>query len=140
RLTFHDGHSDPLKWRHLPHSLSPSDFTADRIRTLVGRSGSATVVLDSLSWILARLPLPSVCHTLKDLSWGHKGAACPAIRIVALLHKDLHLPGVFLSVCHLADTLIDVEGKGDRDCVTITHHGRTGRTVTSVSVWESLYR
>ncbi|KAE8620811.1 hypothetical protein XENTR_v10010486 [Xenopus tropicalis] len=132
RLNFHDGYSDPLQWLGGPHSLGPSDFTAERIEALLRDSGSAvTLVLDSLSWILAHSPLPSVCHTLRELSRGQKGTASTVTRLLALLHKDLHDPGALRSVNLLADTVINMERRGDWDRVTVTHRKKSRKVETS---------
>ncbi|XP_018095280.1 elongator complex protein 5 isoform X2 [Xenopus laevis] len=129
RLHFHDGHSDPLQWIGGPHSLGPLDFTAERIQALLRDSVSmVTVVVDSLSWIMARSPLASICRTLRDLSQGHKRAVP---RVLALLHKDLHSPGVVRSVNLLADTVINMEWRGDWDRITVSHCKKSRKIVTS---------
>lgn len=84
RITLHDGFSDPLRWRSGSQSLTPRDFNAKTIRERVSQTPSpVTIVLDSLSWILSRCPLPSVCHTLRELSrppinGGEEMADCPS--------------------------------------------------------------
>ncbi|MEE6516315.1 hypothetical protein FKM82_025674 [Ascaphus truei] len=131
-MTFHDGFSDPLRWIGVASSLTPQDFTASGI---LGRLGDSchpvTIVLDSLSWVLARCPLPSVCHTLRGLTQGKHGAGPRVTRVLALLHTDLHTPGVLRSVCLLAGTVIHVSERGPRDRVTVTHRKRTGKVVTT---------
>ncbi|XP_075437983.1 elongator complex protein 5 isoform X3 [Ascaphus truei] len=131
-MTFHDGFSDPLRWIGVASSLTPQDFTASGI---LGRLGDSchpvTIVLDSLSWVLARSPLPSVCHTLRGLTQGKHGAGPRVTRVLALLHTDLHTPGVLRSVCLLAGTVIHVSERGPRDRVTVTHRKRTGKVVTT---------
>ncbi|KAG9461327.1 hypothetical protein GDO78_017262 [Eleutherodactylus coqui] len=68
-LTFHDGFSNPLNWEKSFHSLTLRDISVQGIREQVGNpAGPVTIVLDSLSWILARCPLFYVCHLLQELS------------------------------------------------------------------------
>ncbi|XP_066450062.1 elongator complex protein 5 isoform X2 [Eleutherodactylus coqui] len=96
-LTFHDGFSNPLNWEKSFHSLTLRDISVQGIREQVGNpAGPVTIVLDSLSWILARCPLFYVCHLLQELS-GQQSEQGDA-HLVALLHADLHDPGELRSV------------------------------------------
>ncbi|XP_053574416.1 elongator complex protein 5 [Bombina bombina] len=132
RLAFHDGFSDPLNWNNAQVSLTPLDFSVDRIWKHIGDdSHPVTIVLDSLSWLLAHCPLPSVCHTLRNLPRGRKGAGSRAARVIALLHSDLHTPGVLHSVRLLADTVINVTENGEHNKVTVTHQKKSGKVVTT---------
>ncbi|XP_075050720.1 elongator complex protein 5 [Mixophyes fleayi] len=130
-LTFHDGFSDPLNWRKSSQSLTLQDFSVKRIWAQVGcPGGPVSIVLDSLSWILSRCPLPSVCHTLRELSRHQTKDGLHEVHVLALLHSDLHVPGVMRSVCLLADAVIDVKERGEGQKVTIVHRKRSGRVVT----------
>lgn len=122
-LTFHDGFSDPLNWEKSGHSLSLRDVSVRGIRERVG-NGPVTIVLDSLSWILARCPVPAVCHLLRDLSTQGD------TRMVTLLHEDLHDPGLLRSVSLLADSLITLTDPGEKLRATVTQRKRGGRVVT----------
>ncbi|KAM5125671.1 elongator complex protein 5, partial [Mantella aurantiaca] len=131
-LTFHDGFSDPLHWRNCSQSLTPRDFTMKTIQERVSQSPSpVTIVLDSLSWILLRCPLPSVCHTLRELSGPQVKEGSRDLRVLTLLHADLHDGGVVRSVCALCDSVIHITHGGERTGVTVTQRKRSGRVVTS---------
>ncbi|KAM4678334.1 elongator complex protein 5 [Discoglossus pictus] len=132
RLTFHDGFSDPLHWNNTQLSLTLQDFTFDQIWGRVGNATRpVTLVLDSLSWLLARCPIPSICHTLQDLARRQKGTGSTVTRVLALLHTDLHAPGVLHSVTLLADTVINVTERGEHDRVTVVHRKKTGKIITT---------
>ncbi|KAM4687244.1 elongator complex protein 5, partial [Rhinophrynus dorsalis] len=127
RVTFHDGFSDPLHWRG-SNSLSLQDFTVNGIRERLGTSSqNVTVVLDSLSWLLTRCPLPYVCHTIRDLARGQKGAGPRVTQVITLVHEDLHGVAVLDAVSLLADSVIHLWWFGDH--FTVTHRKRTGRIV-----------
>lgn len=128
-LIFHDGFSNPLNWEKSIPSLTLDDLYVQGIRERVGNpTGPVTIVLDSLSWILARCPVPWVCHLLRELS-GQQSKQGDT-RVVALLHEDLHDPGVLQSVSLLADSLINFTDPGEKLRATVTQRKRSGRLVT----------
>ncbi|CAH2272338.1 elongator complex 5 [Pelobates cultripes] len=130
RVTFHDGFSDPLHWNSESGCFGRDDFTADDILDRIGHSNvPVTIVLDSLSWILSRCSLTTVCHTLLHLSKSRITPGSCDIRLLALLHIDLHSPGVVSSVCSLADTVIHVTERGERFRTTVRHRKKTGKIV-----------
>ncbi|XP_069623736.1 elongator complex protein 5 [Ranitomeya imitator] len=134
-LTLHDGFSNPLSWEPTLPSLTLRDLSVQGIRQRVGDAGGPiTIVLDSLSWILARCPLPSVCRLLRELSAprSQPGDTC----VVALLHADLHDPGVLSSVRLLADTDIHLTDPGGKATATVTHRKPSGRVVTHVQCFQ----
>ncbi|XP_056408754.1 elongator complex protein 5 [Hyla sarda] len=123
-FTFHDGFSDPLDWEKSLASMSLRDLCVRGIRDRVGDGvGPVTIVLDSLSWILVRRPLPTVCHLLRELS-------ADDTRVVALLHEDLHDPGLLRSVCLLADSVISLTDPGEILTARVIQRKRSGRVVT----------
>ncbi|KAG9461326.1 hypothetical protein GDO78_017262 [Eleutherodactylus coqui] len=130
-LTFHDGFSNPLNWEKSFHSLTLRDISVQGIREQVGNpAGPVTIVLDSLSWILARCPLFYVCHLLQELS-GQQSEQGDA-HLVALLHADLHDPGELRSVSLLADSVINLTDVGENPKAVITHRRKSGKVVTHV--------
>ncbi|XP_073507192.1 elongator complex protein 5 [Phyllobates terribilis] len=134
-LTLHDGFSNPLHWARTPPTLTLRDLSVQGIRQRVGDAGGPhTIVLDSLSWILARCPLPSVCRLLRELSAprSQPGDTC----VVALLHADLHDPGVLSSVRLLADTDILLTDPGGKATATVTHRKPSGRVLTQVQCFQ----
>ncbi|KAM8974394.1 elongator complex protein 5 [Pelodytes ibericus] len=131
RLTFHDGFSDPLHWGEAHPSFTKEDFTLHGIMKRVGDVDQpVTIVLDSLSWLVARCPLSAVCHTLRALPHLKQRAGCMDTRVLALLHTDLHAPGVLSSVCSMADTVVSMMERGERDCVSVTQRRKTGKTIS----------
>ncbi|XP_063786728.1 elongator complex protein 5 isoform X2 [Pseudophryne corroboree] len=132
-LTFHDGFSDPLNWRKSSQSFTLEEFSVKGIWQRVGSpTGAVTIILDSLSWILSRCPLASVCHTLRDLPRHRTQDGPQDVHVLALLHSDLHVPGVLQSVCLLADSVINVTDSGRSQKATIVHRKKSGRVVTHV--------
>ncbi|KAM9312395.1 elongator complex protein 5 [Gastrophryne carolinensis] len=131
RVVRHDGFQDPLRWHGDGKPRPFSDlFSARRIRDSLGGSvgGAVTVVIDSLSWLVWHLPLPSLCRTLRDLS--HTPHGSPHLRLVMLLHSDLHGGGVLHSLCSLADWLLDVgAGPGNIQSVAIIQRRKSGKVV-----------
>ncbi|XP_069819598.1 elongator complex protein 5-like [Dendropsophus ebraccatus] len=123
-LVYHDGFLDPLGWEKSLHLLTLCDLSVRGIQERVGdRSGTVTLVLDSLSWILARRPLHAVCHMLRELSRGET-------RVVALIHTDLHPPGLLRSLTLLADSIISLTDSGGTLTAHLTQRKRSGRVVT----------
>ncbi|XP_023653349.1 elongator complex protein 5 [Paramormyrops kingsleyae] len=110
RLCVHNGYTDPLGWSEHP-LFTVHQFISEELN--VHLSGSeeskpATLVIDSLSWILRHHPPAVVCQRLQEL---RRGGALR--RVVALLHCDLHQQGIVGSLCHLATAVISVV-PGDR--------------------------
>lgn len=139
RITLHDGFSDPLRWRSGLQSLTPLDFNAKTIRERVSQTPSPiTIVLDSLSWILSRCPLPSVCHTLRELSRPTINGGSHDLRILTLLHADVHDLGAVRSLCALCDSVLHVTGGGEQIGVTVTQRKRSGKVVTSKEIFRVL--
>lgn len=56
------------------------------------------------------------------------------LRILTLLHDDVHDPGAVRSLCALCDSVLHVTGGGDQIGVTVTQRKRSGKVVTSVSI------
>ncbi|KAG8535385.1 hypothetical protein GDO81_028681, partial [Engystomops pustulosus] len=51
-------------------------------------------------------------------------------RVVALLHADLHGPGVLQSVSLLADSVISLTGPGEKPKATLIQRKRSGKVTT----------
>lgn len=68
--------------------------------------GPLTLLLDSLSWLMLRLPPPRLGQTIAGLLGG---APKPAL-LVALVHEDLHPPPVLRALGALASTQLIVGG------------------------------
>ncbi|XP_075345432.1 elongator complex protein 5 isoform X1 [Mycteria americana] len=108
RLLYRDGFTDPLGWSGPDPDLRAGDFGG-----LLGGGlppgGPLTLVLDSLSWLLLRLPPPRLCQALGALLGGPPSSARPS-RLLALLHGDLHPPGLLRALGALASTQLVLGG------------------------------
>ncbi|CAM2110642.1 unnamed protein product [Caretta caretta] len=82
RLLYQDGFTDPLRWTGEAGAFRAEEFSALGVagRLARGPAGPATVVLDSLSWLLLRQPLAAVCQTLERIP---RAAACAG----GILHR-----------------------------------------------------
>ncbi|XP_074839083.1 elongator complex protein 5 isoform X2 [Carettochelys insculpta] len=119
-LLYQDGFTDPLHWSGRPGGFWAEEFStlgvAERLQG--GPPGPATIILDSLSWLLLRRPAPTVCRTLVEIPKGAARAGLRVSRIVALLHGDLHPPGLVETLRALSWAVVGVgpapEGVGSR--------------------------
>ncbi|XP_069578985.1 elongator complex protein 5 [Brachyistius frenatus] len=126
RLHFHNAYSDPLGWTDNP-AFTVQRFCFEELARLVRQTSHpkpATLVIDSLSWILRHVGPPAVCRTLQQLK---KGGAVRAV--IGLLHADVHQRGTVGSVCHLATSVITVAPgmKGDEAVAKITRRSKSGK-------------
>lgn len=126
RLHFHNAYRDPLGWTKNP-ALTVQQFTVEELALLLKQTSHpkpATLVIDSLSWILRHHKPPAVCRTLQQL---RKGGAVRAI--VGLLHADMHPRGTVGSLCRLATSVITVVAgvKGDEAVMKITKRSKSGK-------------
>ncbi|XP_015275791.1 PREDICTED: elongator complex protein 5 [Gekko japonicus] len=110
QLLYHDGFRDPLGWTGQGGGLALGDFASSELvaRLAAATRGPSTVVLDSLSWLLLRLPFPLVCQVLAQLPRRAKVAGLKITRIVALLHGDLHQLGQLEALHTLARVVVKV--------------------------------
>ncbi|XP_041635485.1 elongator complex protein 5 [Cheilinus undulatus] len=134
RLHFHDAYTDPLGWTDQP-AFTAHQFCLEKLSHLVKQttpSKPATLVIDSLSWILRHHRAPAVCKTLHEL---RKGGAVRAI--IALLHADMHPRGTVGSVCHLATSIITVAPgiKGDEALARITKRSKSGKVTQDEEIF-----
>ncbi|XP_075906726.1 elongator complex protein 5 isoform X3 [Nelusetta ayraudi] len=75
RLHFHDACTDPLGWTSHP-PFTVDQFTVEDLTPLIKQTSHhkpATLVVDSLSWILRHHKPPAVCKTLQQLRKGVRG-------------------------------------------------------------------
>ncbi|XP_047460528.1 elongator complex protein 5 [Mugil cephalus] len=134
RLHFHDAYTDPLGWTHHPaftvHQFSPVELT--HLVKQTSHPKAATLVIDSLSWILRHVSLPDVCKTLQQLK---KGGAVRAI--IGLLHADMHQRGAVGTLCHLATSVITVTSgaKGDEALAKLTKRSKSGKVMQDEEVF-----
>ncbi|KAF1380605.1 hypothetical protein PFLUV_G00165620 [Perca fluviatilis] len=134
RLHFHNAYTDPLGWTDHP-AFTVHQFCLEELTRLVKQTSHpkpATLVIDSLSWILRHLSPPDVCKTLQQL---RKGGAVRAI--IGLLHADMHQSGTVGSVCHLATSVITVVPvlKGDKAVAKITKRSKSGKVMQDEEIF-----
>ncbi|XP_074713861.1 elongator complex protein 5 isoform X2 [Strix uralensis] len=108
RLLYRDGFTDPLGWSGPDPDLRAGDF-GGLLAGGLPPGGPLTLVLDSLSWLLLRLPPPRLCQALAALLGGAPNTARPS-RLLALLHGDLHPPGLLRALGALASTQLTLGG------------------------------
>lgn len=126
RLHYHNAYSDPLGWTDQP-AFTIKRFSLEELTRLVkqpSHSKPATLVIDSLSWILRHVSPTSVCKILQQLK---KGGAVRAV--ICLLHADLHQRGTVGSICHLASSVITVWPgmRGEDALAKITKRSKSGK-------------
>ncbi|XP_068612032.1 elongator complex protein 5 isoform X2 [Brachionichthys hirsutus] len=128
RLRFHNAHTDPLGWTD-EKAFTVQQFNLEALVHLVKqtpRPKPATLVIDSLSWILRHHSPSVVCRTLDQL---RKGGSVRSI--ISLLHADMHHRGTVGSVCQLATSVITVAPgmEGDGTVAKMTKRSRSGKVV-----------
>ncbi|XP_037614767.1 elongator complex protein 5 [Sebastes umbrosus] len=134
RLHFHNAYTDPLGWTDHP-AFTVHQFCLEELTRLVKQTPHpkpATLVIDSLSWILRHVGAPAVCRTLQQL---RKGGAVRAI--IGLLHADMHQRGTVGSVCNLATSVITVAPgmKGDEAVAKLTKRSKSGKVVQDEEIF-----
>ncbi|XP_075906724.1 elongator complex protein 5 isoform X1 [Nelusetta ayraudi] len=134
RLHFHDACTDPLGWTSHP-PFTVDQFTVEDLTPLIKQTSHhkpATLVVDSLSWILRHHKPPAVCKTLQQL---RKGGAVRAI--IGLLHADMHPRGTVGSLRHLATCVITVTPgvRGDETVVKITKRSKSGKVAQDEEIF-----
>ncbi|XP_040887202.1 elongator complex protein 5 [Toxotes jaculatrix] len=134
RLHFHNAFTDPLGWTDHP-AFTVHQFNLEELTHLVKQTSHpkpATLVIDSLSWILRHVSPSAVCKTLQQLK---KGGAVRAI--IGLLHADMHQRGTVGSVCHLATTVITVTPgtKGGEAVAKITKRSKSGKAMQDEEIF-----
>nr|XP_020441543.1 elongator complex protein 5 [Monopterus albus]XP_020441544.1 elongator complex protein 5 [Monopterus albus]XP_020441545.1 elongator complex protein 5 [Monopterus albus] len=134
RLHFHNAFIDPLGWTDHP-IFTVHQFSLEELVRLVKQTSHpkpATLVIDSLSWILRHISPPAVCKTLQQLK---KEGAVRAV--IGLLHADMHQKGTVGSVCHLATSVITVAPgvKGDAAVAKITKRSKSGKVMQDEEIF-----
>ncbi|XP_058139614.1 elongator complex protein 5 isoform X3 [Dasypus novemcinctus] len=114
RLIYHDFFRDPLSWSKTGEALPGGPLGV--LRTMGSRTGPGrvTIALDSLSWLLLHLPCTTLCQTLHALS--HQGSCSDGhppedqMRVLGLVHEELHGPGPMGALSSLAQTEVTLGG------------------------------
>lgn len=134
RLHFHNAYTDPLGWIDHP-AFTVHQFCSEELTHLIKQTSQhkpATLVIDSLSWILRHHSSPAICKTLQQLK---KGGAVRAI--IGLLHTDMHQRGTVGSVCHLASSVVTVAPgiKGDEAVAKTTKRSKSGKVMQDEAIF-----
>uniref|UniRef100_A0A8C5JST3 Elongator complex protein 5 n=1 Tax=Jaculus jaculus TaxID=51337 RepID=A0A8C5JST3_JACJA len=115
RLVYHDLFKDPLNWCDKEDAVLGGPLGA--LRALCQRTDPrpVTVALDSLSWLLLRLPCTTLCQTLRALSrpavYSGDSSLVEQVQVLGLLHEELHGPGPMGALSSLAHTEVTLGGK-----------------------------
>ncbi|XP_021550216.2 elongator complex protein 5 [Neomonachus schauinslandi] len=114
RLIYHDLFRDPLSWSQTGEALPGGPLGALQAMCRRTDPGPFTIALDSLSWLLLHLPCTALCQALCALSHQHSrpGGSCLAepVRVLGLLHEELHGPGPLGALSSLAQTEVTLSG------------------------------
>ncbi|XP_047564448.1 elongator complex protein 5 isoform X2 [Lutra lutra] len=112
RLIYHDLFRDPLNWSG--EALPGGPLEALQAMCKRTDPGPVTIALDSLSWLLLHLPCPALCQALCALSQQHSrpGGSSPVepVRVLGLLHEELHGPGPLGALSSLAQAEVTLSG------------------------------
>lgn len=141
RLLYHDLFRDPLNWSEPGDIVSEGPLGA--LRALCRRTdpGPVTVALDSLSWLLFHIPCVTLCQTLHALSQRSvrpgDNALVERVRVLGLLHGELHGPGPLGALSTLAHTEVTLSGKAGRTSASILYR-RPQQRATYQSWWFSI--
>ncbi|XP_026546208.1 elongator complex protein 5-like [Notechis scutatus] len=131
RISFQDAFPEPLGWSGRGSGLTLGELSASELASRLATTswGSTTLVLDSLSWLLLRLPFPSVCQVLAQLPRRANAAGLKIVWIVALVHRDLHLSAqldVLKALARLVIALQPGQGEEGRPQTTVVLHRKRG--------------
>uniref|UniRef100_A0A670Z1V1 Elongator complex protein 5 n=1 Tax=Pseudonaja textilis TaxID=8673 RepID=A0A670Z1V1_PSETE len=142
QILFHDAFPDPLGWSGKGNGLTLQVFSASELASRLAPTsrGPITLVLDSLSWLLLRLPFPSVCQVLAQLPRRANVAGLKIVRIVALVHGDLHPPAQLDVLKTLACLVVALQpgprsgwgGEGTPQTAAVLHRKRGSQLLEKV--------
>ncbi|XP_053749471.1 elongator complex protein 5 isoform X1 [Panthera pardus] len=114
RLVYYDLFRDPLNWAQTGEALPGGPLGALQAMCKRTDPGPVTVALDSLSWLLLRLPCAALCQALCAMSRQHAcrggGPAAEQLCVLGLLHRELHGPGPTGALSSLAQTEVTLGG------------------------------
>ncbi|XP_015997587.2 elongator complex protein 5 isoform X1 [Rousettus aegyptiacus] len=114
QLVYLDLYRDPLNW-----SKTGEAFPGGLLGVLRAMRGKTdprpvTIALDSLSWLLLHLPCTTLCQTLYALNYQDSslGDSSPVqqVRVLGLLHEELHGPGPVGALSSLAQSEVTLSG------------------------------
>ncbi|XP_036617703.1 elongator complex protein 5 [Trichosurus vulpecula] len=114
RLVYHDVFRDPQGW-----AGNGGPLGALRACLRGADPGPCTLAVDSLSWLLLHAPCSALCQALKALG---RGSARPGqVRVLGLLHEDVHGPGPLGALGSLAQVDVTVGGGSGYATARVLH-------------------
>ncbi|XP_054431749.1 elongator complex protein 5 isoform X2 [Pteronotus mesoamericanus] len=157
QLVYHDLFRDPLNWSKTGEALPGGPLGVLRAMCRKTRPGSVTIALDSLSWLLLHLPCTALCQVLHALSHQDSrpgetppsllplihlplpGDSSPAehVRVLGLLHEELHGPGPMGTLSTLAQTEVTLSGTAGQASAHILYR-RPQQRPTHETHWFSI--
>lgn len=140
-LLYHDLFRDPLNWSEPGKSVPEGPLGALRAMCRRTDPSPVTIALDSLSWLLFHVPCVTLCQALHALSQPsvRPGGSSPVeqVRILGLLHGELHGPGPMGALSTLAHTEVTLSGKTGRTSASILYR-RPQQRATHQTWWFSI--
>ncbi|XP_023369733.1 elongator complex protein 5 isoform X2 [Otolemur garnettii] len=112
-LVYHDLFRDPLNWSKTGEALPGGPLGALTAMCRRTDPGPVTIALDSLSWLLLHLPCTTLCQNLHALSHQNSSlgdSSVQQVRVLGLLHEELHGPGPLGALSSLAQTEVILGG------------------------------
>ncbi|XP_029413368.1 elongator complex protein 5 isoform X3 [Nannospalax galili] len=141
RLVYHDIFRDPLNWSKTGKAFPGGPLGILRAMCRRTGPGPVTVALDSLSWLLLRLPCITLCQTLHALSqpniYPGDNSQVEQVRVLGLLHEELHGPGPMGALRSLAHTEVTLSGKMGQASASILYR-RPQQHATLQTWWFSI--
>ncbi|XP_037664580.1 elongator complex protein 5 isoform X2 [Choloepus didactylus] len=141
RLIYHDLFRDPLNWSKTGKALPGGPLGVLRAMGRKTGPGHVTIAVDSLSWLLLHLPCTTLCQTLCALShWDSCPGGSPPVdqvRVLGLLHEELHGPGPVGALSSLAQAEVTLGGMLGRTSAHILYR-RPQQRPTHQTQWFSI--
>ncbi|XP_023385626.1 elongator complex protein 5 isoform X2 [Pteropus vampyrus] len=140
-LVYHDLYRDPLNWSKTGEAFPGGPLGVLRAMCRKTDPRPVTVALDSLSWLLLHLPCTTLCQTLHALNRqdSSPGDSFPVeqVRVLGLLHEELHGPGPVGALSSLAQTEVTLSGTAGQASAHILYR-RPQQHPTHKTQWFSI--
>ncbi|XP_039703096.1 elongator complex protein 5 isoform X2 [Pteropus medius] len=140
-LVYHDLYRDPLNWSKTGEAFPGGPLGVLRAMCRKTDPRPVTVALDSLSWLLLHLPCTTLCQTLHAVNRqdSSPGDSFPVeqVRVLGLLHEELHGPGPVGALSSLAQTEVTLSGTAGQASAHILYR-RPQQHPTHKTQWFSI--
>ncbi|ELK03792.1 elongator complex protein 5 isoform X1 [Pteropus alecto] len=141
QLVYYDLYRDPLNWSKTGEAFPEGPLGVLRAMCRKTDPRPVTVALDSLSWLLLHLPCTTLCQTLHALNRqdSSPGDSFPVeqVRVLGLLHEELHGPGPVGALSSLAQTEVTLSGTAGQASAHILYR-RPQQHPTHKTQWFSI--